>query len=74
MALRIGALVPFAENPESLVVNLDESGISSLWMYEIFQGYEAFARAGFLAGKTRKARIGVGVMWTKSISSACDRQ
>lgn len=31
-------------------------------MYEIFQGYEAFARAGYLAARSEKAEIGIGVL------------
>jgi len=31
-------------------------------MYEIFQGYEAFSRAGYLAAITKKAKIGAGVV------------
>jgi 5,10-methylenetetrahydromethanopterin reductase len=37
-------------------------GIDSFWFYEIFRGYEAFARAGYLAGITSNAKIGVGVV------------
>jgi 5,10-methylenetetrahydromethanopterin reductase len=62
LTLRIGATVSFARNPSTTVAKLEELGIDSLWMYEIFQGYEAFARAGFIAAKTRRARIGVGVV------------
>ncbi len=31
-------------------------------MYEIFQGYEAFARAGYIAAKTSRAAINVGTI------------
>ncbi len=60
--MRIGAMATFAKPPDEMVSILEARGIDSFWMYEIFQGYEAFARAGYLAAKTSKARVSVGVI------------
>jgi 5,10-methylenetetrahydromethanopterin reductase len=60
--LRIGATVSFSKDPGSMVRRLEQLGADSFWMYEIFQGYEAFARAGYIAGKLERAKIGVGVL------------
>jgi len=45
-----------------MVERLEKRGVDSFWMYEIFQGYEAFSRAGYLAAITKKAKIGAGVV------------
>jgi alkanesulfonate monooxygenase SsuD/methylene tetrahydromethanopterin reductase-like flavin-dependent oxidoreductase (luciferase family) len=45
-----------------MIARLEGLNIDSFWMYEIFQGYESFARAGFLAAKTKRTEIGVGVL------------
>lgn len=45
-----------------MIARLEGLGVNSFWLYEIFQGYEAFARAGYLAAKTEKATVGVGVL------------
>jgi 5,10-methylenetetrahydromethanopterin reductase len=60
--LRIGATVSFSKDPAPMVRQLEQLGADSFWMYEIFQGYEAFARAGYVAGKLERAKIGVGVL------------
>jgi 5,10-methylenetetrahydromethanopterin reductase len=62
MVLRIGATASFSKNPQQMITQLEKLGADSFWMYEIFQGYEAFARAGYLAAITNKAKIGVGVV------------
>lgn len=62
MVLRIGATASFSKNPEQTITQLERLGADSFWMYEIFQGYEAFARAGYLAAITTKPRIAVGVV------------
>ena len=60
--LKIGATVSFENDPRKRISQLEELGIDSFWMYEIFQGYEAFARAGYLAAITSRAKISVGVI------------
>lgn len=60
--LRIGATVSFAKIPKETIVQLEQFGVDSFWMYEIFQGYEAFARAGYIAALSSRARISVGVV------------
>jgi 5,10-methylenetetrahydromethanopterin reductase len=60
--LRIGATVSFSKDPGPMIKQLEQLGADSFWIYEIFQGYEAFARAGYIAGKLEKAKIGVGVV------------
>jgi 5,10-methylenetetrahydromethanopterin reductase len=45
-----------------MIAQLEKRGVESFWMYEIFQGYEACSRAGYLAAITNKAKIGVGVV------------
>jgi alkanesulfonate monooxygenase SsuD/methylene tetrahydromethanopterin reductase-like flavin-dependent oxidoreductase (luciferase family) len=45
-----------------MIEQLEKRGVESFWMYEIFQGYEAFARAGYLAAITKRASIGAGVI------------
>jgi len=60
--LRIGATASFSKNPQQTITQLERLGADSFWMYEIFQGYEAFARAGYLAAFTTKPRIAVGVI------------
>jgi 5,10-methylenetetrahydromethanopterin reductase len=62
MVLRIGATASFSKNPHQTITQLERLGADSFWMYEIFQGYEAFARAGYLAAITTKPRIAVGVI------------
>lgn len=62
MVLRIGATASFSQRPEQTITQLERLGADSFWMYEIFQGYEAFARAGYLAAITTKSRIAVGVV------------
>jgi 5,10-methylenetetrahydromethanopterin reductase len=60
--LRIGSTSSFSKDPRPMIRLLEKRGVESFWMYEIFQGYEAFSRAGYLAAITEKARIGVGVV------------
>jgi 5,10-methylenetetrahydromethanopterin reductase len=62
MVLRIGATASFSKKPQQSIAQLERLGADSFWMYEIFQGYEAFARAGYLAAITTKSRIAVGVV------------
>ena len=60
--MRIGATISFLEDPRKMVRELEDNGVDSFWMYEIFQGYEAFSRAGFLSAIAHKAKISVGVV------------
>lgn len=60
--LRIGATVSFAKIPKATITQLEQLGVDSFWMYEIFQGYEAFARAGYMAAISSRAKISVGVV------------
>lgn len=62
MELRIGATASFSKRPDQTITQLERLGADSFWMYEIFQGYEAFARAGYLAAITTRPRIAVGVV------------
>jgi alkanesulfonate monooxygenase SsuD/methylene tetrahydromethanopterin reductase-like flavin-dependent oxidoreductase (luciferase family) len=62
MVLRIGATASFSKRPEQTITQLERLGADSFWMYEIFQGYEAFARAGYLAAITTRPTIAVGVV------------
>lgn len=64
-SLRIGATVGFLADPAIVrerVEAMEQAGLDSLWLYEPLGGNEAFARAGYLAAITHRARIVVGVV------------
>jgi 5,10-methylenetetrahydromethanopterin reductase len=60
--LRIGSTISFSADSKRMIHEMEKGGIGSFWFYEIFMGYEAFARAGYLVALTSQARIGVGVV------------